>query len=108
MGCGGNFQIASPNSITASSSTPYFGNVGHCPTQKKKIKCHVKPIRSSYFSNDTYLLGGASFTLSTTSFPPPGIELQQLRTQLEWTHILGPTLTTINKAISHESEQEGQ
>jgi hypothetical protein len=37
-----NFQIASPISITASSSMPYFGNVGHCPTQNIKIKCHVK------------------------------------------------------------------
>jgi hypothetical protein len=58
----GNFQITSSNSITHLILNALFGERGALPHAKKrkktKIKCHVKPIRSSYFSNDIITYGG--------------------------------------------------
>jgi hypothetical protein len=69
---------------------PYFGNVGALPYAKNKDKMPCKkPIRSSYFSNDTYLWGLHSLYLHPL-FLPPAFDIPNYNNggiKLKWTHI---------------------
>ncbi len=107
----GKFQIASPNLITTSSSIPYFGNVGHSlPYAKIKDKMPCKAYMVLIFFQMIHTYGGFIHSIHNLFFPPPAFDVpndNKWRTQLEWTHILGPNSTT-RKTKSHESKQEGQ